>query len=300
MPPLGAVLVRAAELLCLLCAAVAFSALAAPTAAVRVLWRSRAYRALLARSFASPGYGALERALAPRKRALLARALVAASLPSPPAPPPPPPSTAQPSAGTRRKSHAAPPPPPPPPPPPSPPPPVVLELGAGRGVNLRLLPPSVKSLLAVEPNDAVLPSLRDTADEAGVALCVLCPRAEALPLPNASVDVALCSWLLCTAEAPEAVLREVRRVLKPGGQFVFAEHVAAPPCSARRAAQRLLRAPWQLCAGGCRPDQDTEALIRAAEFAAVSVERFTLQPPLIGGAWSTYLVGTKIASIAVR
>ena len=89
----------------------------------------------------------------------------------------------------------------------------------------------------------------------------------------------------------DGTLREIRRVLKPGGRFVFIEHVAAPEASWLRRVQRWLRGPWGVVADGCRPDRETEAAIRRAGFSRVEVERFRLRAGL---------VAPHIAGVAVR
>ena len=99
-------------------------------------------------------------------------------------------------------------------------------------------------------------------------------RAEALPLPDASADAVLSTLVLCSVDDVAQTLAEVHRVLRPGGRFYFLEHVAARAGSTRRRAQRLLKPAWCRLADGCRPDQDTSALIQQADFAEVQLEHF--------------------------
>jgi len=94
-------------------------------------------------------------------------------------------------------------------------PPVVVELGPGAGANLRYLPRGIR-LIAVEPNRHFHPVLRRRARQRGIDLDLRNLTAEALDLPTASVDFIFTSLVLCSVTDPEAVLREVRRVLKPG------------------------------------------------------------------------------------
>lgn len=121
--------------------------------------------------------------------------------------------------------------------------PIVVELGAGVGSNLRFLPPGAE-LIAVEPNRRMHAALARRCAQAGVELRLVADYAERMPLADESVDEVICSLVLCTVPDPDAVLCEVRRVLRPGGRFRFVEHVAGPPQSARSWVQRALRGPW--------------------------------------------------------
>ena len=168
--------------------------------------------------------------------------------------------------------------------------PTVVEIGAGAGPNAAYYAPGTR-WLAVEPNAHFHPRLRRAAEAHGLELDVVPAVAERLPLPDGSADAVVSTLVLCSVGDPAAALAEARRVLRPGGRFVFIEHVAAPEGSRRRAWQRRLRRPWGWVADGCRPDRDTETAIRAAGFARVELERFRVP----GG-----LVAPHIAGVATR
>ena len=158
--------------------------------------------------------------------------------------------------------------------------PTVVEIGAGTGASAPYLDRGTWWRV-VEPNGYVPADLKRAAECHGLALDLHAGTAEALPFLDASADAVVSTLVLCSVADPVWALAEVRRVLRPGGRFVFIEHVAAPHGSALRTAQRALRAPWGLVADGCRPDRDTEALVRAAGFAAVETERFRLPLGLV-------------------
>ena len=166
----------------------------------------------------------------------------------------------------------------------------VVEIGAGAGPNAEYLAPGTR-WVAVEPNVHFHPRLREATRARGLSLEVVPAVAERLPLADASADAVIGTLVLCSVEDVAAALAEVRRVLRPGGRFVFIEHVAAPEPSRLRRWQRRLRGPWGVIADECRPDRDTLGAIRAAGFASVEAERFRLRAGL---------VSPHVAGVAVR
>lgn len=169
----------------------------------------------------------------------------------------------------------------------------VVEIGAGVGSNLRYLPPG-SQLIAVEPNARMHAALAERCARAGVELRLIADDAERMPLAEESVDEVICSLVLCTVPDPEAVLREVRRVLRPGGRFRFVEHVAAPPGSIRSPVQRALRGPWGWTFEGCDPHRDTAAVIEHAGFQRTAIFERVLRGSVF------YPVNTAICGIAWR
>jgi ubiquinone/menaquinone biosynthesis C-methylase UbiE len=145
----------------------------------------------------------------------------------------------------------------------------VLEIGAGTGLNLRHYPPGVEHLVLTEPDPWMLRRLRRRA--AASAQVDPAP-AQALGLPDASFDVVVSTFVLCTAPDPAGVLAEVVRVLRPGGRFVLLEHVVSPVPRAARWQRRLAR-PWAAFAGGCRCDQDTVSWLGGAGFDVSGLRR---------------------------
>lgn len=153
-------------------------------------------------------------------------------------------------------------------------PPLVVELGAGAGASMRYLAPGSR-LLAIEPNPHAHDALRRNAARYGIDLEIRGERAESTGLARASVDAVICTLVLCTVEDQAAALTEVRRILRPGGRFVFIEHVGSGP-GPMRAVQRLLRRPWRYVFDGCCLDRDTAATIAATGFADVRIEQYRL------------------------
>jgi SAM-dependent methyltransferase len=157
----------------------------------------------------------------------------------------------------------------------------VVELGPGPGTNLRFYGPDVR-WLGIEPNAYMRPHLEREARRLGRTVDLRIGVAESLPLADASADAVVASLVLCTVHDVSGALREVRRVLRPGGRFVFIEHVGAPAGSWTRRLQRALRPVWMVLGDGCHPDRDTEAAIAAAGFARVEAESFRVPFPVIG------------------
>ena len=151
-------------------------------------------------------------------------------------------------------------------------PPVVAEIGAGTGLNARYLPRGARWVV-VEPNVHLHGRIRAAARAHGLALDLSAGTADALPLADGAADAVVSTLVLCSVPDVGAALAEVRRVLRPGGRFVFVEHVAAEG-GWRRRLQRAVRGPWGAVADGCRPDRETGRMIEAAGFASVAIERF--------------------------
>jgi SAM-dependent methyltransferase len=150
-------------------------------------------------------------------------------------------------------------------------PPVFVELGPGAGANLRYLLAGTR-LIAIEPNRRMHDGLRRRARERGIELDLRESAGEALDLPTASVDFVFTSFVLCSASRPEAVVAEVRRVLRPDGRFVCLEHVVAPAGSGVRLLQRALERPWRWLFEGCELCRNTGSTLSAAGFARVELQ----------------------------
>jgi ubiquinone/menaquinone biosynthesis C-methylase UbiE len=157
----------------------------------------------------------------------------------------------------------------------------VIEIGAGTGTNLRHYPAEVAEVVAVEPEPYLRTRLLDATASAAPTVTVLDAAAERLPFDDGSFDAAVSSLVLCSVEDPARALAELARVLRPGGQLRFLEHVASPH-AARRRAQRLADATlWPRLSGGCHLGRDTTALLEAAGLAIEREERFAFGiPPL--------------------
>lgn len=137
----------------------------------------------------------------------------------------------------------------------------VLDLGAGTGANFPVLAETGARITAVEPDPHMLRRARRRAGDLGMDVRFAAAPAEELPFPDASFDAVAAMLVLCTVRDPARALAEVARVLRPGGEVRFVEHVRAEGHAA--AWQDRLRPLWSACAGGCQLNRDTGSLLRA-------------------------------------
>ncbi len=114
----------------------------------------------------------------------------------------------------------------------------VLEIGIGSGGNLPHYPRSVEKVVGVDPSRKLLTMACQRASACGFPVNLVEASAEALPLPDNSIDTVIGTWVLCSVSDPSAALQEIRRVLRPGGCFRFVEHGFSP--------QRQVNI-WQIC-----------------------------------------------------
>jgi ubiquinone/menaquinone biosynthesis C-methylase UbiE len=167
----------------------------------------------------------------------------------------------------------------------------VLEIGAGRGANFARLPDGV-DWIGLEPSGRLARALAGRATRHRRPARVLSAAAEAIPLDDRSVDGVLATTVLCSVHDLQRALREVRRVLRPDGRFLFFEHVAADPGTSSAWLQRTVAPLTCRRAPGCRPDRRIGDAVAAAGFAAVELGWFRRPGPL-----TTF--GPWIAGVAV-
>lgn len=156
----------------------------------------------------------------------------------------------------------------------------VLEIGPGAGANLHYLPRDIR-YFCVEPNPLMVETLRKTAAGLDFQIEVLPGTAARIEMGDASVDFVICTLVLCSVPSVEAVLAEVRRILRPGGIFIFIEHVAAPRGTLLRFIQGMVAPLWRRMNDGCRPNQETWSLLENAGFANVKLEHFRTRFPIV-------------------
>ncbi len=153
----------------------------------------------------------------------------------------------------------------------------VVEVGCGEGRNFRHYPPDVREVIAIEPEPYLRRLAERAASTAPVAVRVHPGTAERLPVQDGGCDVVVCSLVLCSVEDQATALAEISRVLRPGGELRFYEHVVAHGRSAARAQRGLDRSGvWPLVAGGCHLARDTVAAIAGSGLVVERCDRFAM------------------------
>jgi ubiquinone/menaquinone biosynthesis C-methylase UbiE len=142
---------------------------------------------------------------------------------------------------------------------------LVVEVGAGTGLNVAGYSHAVDELILTEPEPGMRRKLARRLERLGRDAQILDAPAERLPLDDGCVDTVVSTLVLCTVDDPEGALREIARVLRPNGQLLFIEHIRASSRFLAACQDRLLR-PWRGFAGGCVCNRPTLELMRACGF----------------------------------
>jgi ubiquinone/menaquinone biosynthesis C-methylase UbiE len=152
----------------------------------------------------------------------------------------------------------------------------VLEIGAGTGRNVEHYPAG-SDVTYTEPDPYMAKRLRARTAK------VVEAGAEQLPFEDRSFDTVVSTLVLCTVTDVPASLREIRRVLVPGGRLLFLEHVRADPGSTLERWQDRLHGPWHALAGGCNCNRDLLSSLDAQSFAVEELRResWRFMPPLV-------------------
>jgi SAM-dependent methyltransferase len=156
----------------------------------------------------------------------------------------------------------------------------ILEVGAGTGANMRYYRSGTR-LIAVEPNPQMHPHLRKNAARYQIALDIRQRYGESMDLADESVPAVVGTLVLCSVADPRQVVEEVHRVLKPGGPYIFFEHVAALPGTGLRSLQDRIARLWQWLFDGCHLNRNTHRILSEAGFSALDMDCFKLRSPLL-------------------
>jgi ubiquinone/menaquinone biosynthesis C-methylase UbiE len=154
----------------------------------------------------------------------------------------------------------------------------VLEIGVGSGLNFPHYGTAVGSVIGLEPSAELLRMARARARTAAVPITLLDASAEAIPLDSGSMDTIVTTWTLCTIPNASRALAEMRRVLRPGGAFLFVEHGRAPEAGVARWQDRL-DPLWSSLAGGCHLNRKMDDLVTGAGFRIEALQNSRLPGP---------------------
>jgi ubiquinone/menaquinone biosynthesis C-methylase UbiE len=167
----------------------------------------------------------------------------------------------------------------------------VLELGFGTGLNLPAYPRSVTRLVAVDRALPTLPFVKARLREAPLPVECRITESARLPFEDGRFDCVVTTWTLCSIDPVEQVLGELRRVLRPGGLYLFLEHGLATSPKAQR-LQHAIAPMTRLFGCGCRPDRPIAQLIEGAGFAIDRVRREVV--PRLGRASGHLILGRAL------
>lgn len=145
---------------------------------------------------------------------------------------------------------------------------VVLEIGVGAGHNLPLYR-NVSKVFALEPSEELLVIAK--RQDQSIPVEFLNTGAEQIPLADSSVDTVVSTWTLCSVGNPQAVLKEIKRVLRPGGKFLFVDHGVSPNFLVR-IIQNIVTPITKNFTGNCHLNRDIEELVKNAGFDVQKIE----------------------------
>ncbi len=150
----------------------------------------------------------------------------------------------------------------------------VLEVGAGTGANLVFYTGKVKQLILSEPDDAMRAQLNKKISQSPLQNIVLTQhKAERLDFPDNHLDSIVSTLVCCSVKDLHGALSEINRVLKPGGRYLFMEHVAANDGTRCRRWQNRLNPFWKRIAGNCHLNRDIESAIKLVGFKIIEIQR---------------------------
>lgn len=170
----------------------------------------------------------------------------------------------------------------------------VIEVGAGNGMNFRHYPVEVARILAVEPEDHLRFLAQRAAATAPVPVEVTAGIADALPAGDGSMDAAIASLVLCSVPEQRSGLREIARVLRPGGELRFFEHVAADTPVLAGVQRALDATVWPALAGGCHTSRRTVTAIEDAGFDVTSLRRVNVPDGRMRLPTSPHVLGVAV------
>lgn len=169
----------------------------------------------------------------------------------------------------------------------------VFELGCGGGINQAFYDrAAITSYAGIDPHEGLLDEARAAARRKGWQADMRQAWGEAIPFPDEGFDCVVCTFTLCSVEDPGQVMREMRRILRPGGGVLFLEHGRAPDLQVQRWQGRI-EPVWKRLAGGCHLTRPIAAALTAAGFAVESLASgYTPKAPRFAG-WMEWGVARK-------
>jgi SAM-dependent methyltransferase len=154
----------------------------------------------------------------------------------------------------------------------------VLEVGVGSGLNLPIYGAQVKEIVGLEPALRLIGMAERLADHAKAPVRFIAGSAESLPLETASVDTVVMTWTLCSIPDAISALKEMRRVLREGGELLFVEHGLSPESNVQKWQGRLTPL-WKGIGGGCHLNRPIRTLIERGGFVITQLDTGYMKGP---------------------
>jgi len=166
----------------------------------------------------------------------------------------------------------------------------VIEVGAGTGLNFAHYPTEVSEVVAVEPEPYLRAAAEAAAAAAATPVTMVDGTADDLTAAAGEFDAGVVSLVLCSVPNQASALAELFRVIRPGGELRFYEHVRSPKPGFAR-VQRTLDLVWPWFGGGCHTSRETEHAVAEAGFIIDRVRHFTFRPALCAAPVSPPIIG---------
>jgi ubiquinone/menaquinone biosynthesis C-methylase UbiE len=158
----------------------------------------------------------------------------------------------------------------------------ILEIGFGTGINLKFYPPNIKKIIGVDANGGMLQQAHKKINEK-IEIELIHQSSESLPFPDNSISAVASTYTLCSIKEINAALKEIYRVLKPGGKYYFLEHGLADNPKTQKWQQRLNRVQ-NIWADGCNLNRDMKSLITNAGLKIIDLKNYYMKrdPKIVG------------------
>ncbi len=159
----------------------------------------------------------------------------------------------------------------------------ILEIGFGTGINVNFYPENVKKIIGIDVNKGMLNQFRKKLDEGKIEIELLHRSVETIPFHDNSLNAVVSTYTLCTLKNVDLVLKEIYRILKPGGRYYFMEHGLADNPKTQKWQHRLnpIQKIW---AGGCNLNRDIKSILNNAGFKFVDLKNYYMKrdPKIVG------------------
>lgn len=159
----------------------------------------------------------------------------------------------------------------------------ILEIGFGTGINLKFYPENVKHIIGIDANEGMLKQAEQKISQSKIKIEIIHQSSESLPFEDESIDAVLSTYTLCSIKNVNSALKEIYRVIKPGGKYYFLEHgLADKPLTQK--LQHLLNPIQNIWADGCNLNRNISELISDSGFKIFELKNYYMKrdPKIVG------------------